>query len=69
MNGEPDRESVSLEFKLSKNYNSAGGSISFSSDRKEGETNEELFLRVYSECEDKINRLLPKAREVLGLKE
>jgi hypothetical protein len=65
--GQPDRESVSLEFKLSKNYNSAGGSISFSSDRKEGETDEELFQRVYAECEDKVNRLLPKAHQVLGI--
>ena len=67
MNGEPDRQSVSLEFKLSKNYNSAGGSISFSSDKRDGESNEELYQRVYKEVEDKIDRLLPKAESVLGM--
>ena len=65
--GEPDRESVSLEFKLSKNYNSVGGSVSFSSDRRDGESNEELYKRILLEVEEKVDRLMDKARKVLSL--
>jgi len=64
--GEPDRQSVSLEFKLSKNYNSVGGSVSFSSDRKEGEDDEQLFKRVYDNVNGKVDRLIAKAEGVLG---
>ncbi len=65
--GQPDRQSVSLEFKLSKNYNSAGGSVSFSSDRKDGESNEELYQRILKEVEEKVDRLTDKARKVLSI--
>ena len=65
--GEPVRESVSLEFKLSKNYNSVGGSVSFSSDRRDGESNEELYKRILLEVEEKVDRLMDKARKVLSL--
>jgi hypothetical protein len=64
--GEPDRQSVSIEFKLSKNYNSVGGSVSFSSDRKDGESDEELFSRIYSNVDEKVQRLINKAEKVLG---
>ena len=62
---QPDRESVTLEFKLSKNYNSVGGSVSFSSDKRDGEDNEALYQRLYKEVEDKIDRLISKAKSVL----
>jgi len=64
--GEPDRQSVSIEFKLSKNYNSVGGSVSFSSDRRDGESDDELFERVYSNADTRVQRLINKAEEVLG---
>jgi hypothetical protein len=64
--GEPDRQSVSIEFKLSKNYNSVGGSVSFASDRKDGEGEEELFQRVYNNVDEKVQRLINKAEKVLG---
>ena len=63
---QPDRQSVSLDFKLSKNYNSVGGSVGFSSDRKEGETDEELYNRVYSICERRFDELVDQARKLLG---
>ena len=64
--GEPDRESVSLEFKLSKNYNSVGGSVSFSSDIRDGESTEELYQRILKEVEEKVDRLIDKARKTLS---
>ena len=63
---QPDRESVTLEFKFSKNYNSVGAAISFSSDRKEGEDNDQLFNRVYKEAEVRFDQLVSKAEKVLG---
>ena len=66
MSGQPDRESVSLEFKFSKNYNSVGGSVSFSSDRRDGESTEELYQRILTEVEEKVDRLIDKARKTLS---
>jgi hypothetical protein len=63
---EPDRKSVTLEFKLSKNYNSVGASTGFSSSRCIGETDEQFFQRVYSQCEKEFDILLAKAKKVLG---
>lgn len=64
--GEPDRQSVSIEFKFSKNYNSVGGSVGFASDRRDGESDEELFQRVHDNVDGKIQRLINKAEKVLG---
>ena len=64
--GEPDRQSVTLEFKISKNYNSIGASVGFSSDRKDGETDEVFFNRVRTNVEDKFDALYNKGSAFLG---
>ena len=63
--GEPDRQSVTLEFKISKNYNSVGASVGFSSDRKDGEIDEEFFKRVRINVEEKFDVLYDKAKTLL----
>ena len=64
---EPDRKSVMLEFKMSKNFNSVGASVGFSSSRFVGESDTEFFDRVYNQCQSEFDRLLDKAKSVLGM--
>ena len=66
MSGQPDRQTVSLEFKLSKNYNSFGAAVGFSSDRKDGETDEEFFQRVLNHVDREFDVLYKKADKLLG---
>jgi len=54
---ESDRFSVSLDFKISKNYNSIGGSVSYCSSQKENESTDELFLRIYEEVGNRLTQI------------
>ena len=61
-----DRKSVTIEFKISKNYNSIGGSVGYSSDRKPGETLDECFERVFKEADKNSDILFDKAQRILN---
>lgn len=60
-----DRMNVSLDFKLSKNYNSIGGQVGFASSRKDKETDEEFFNRVYSTTNSMIEKVYEDANKFL----
>lgn len=62
---ENDRIRVSIDFKLSKNYNSVGGSMSYESSSKGEETPDDLFNRVYNFTNDKVEKVFKDAKIVL----
>jgi len=64
---EEDRKSVTVEFKFSKNYNSVGGAVSYSSSKRPDETTNDLFNRIYSEADSDIDALLVSAKKLLGM--
>ena len=63
---EPDRKSVTLEFKFSKNYNSIGGAVSLASTVKPDETNEDCFERIFKELDREADTIYGKVKELLG---
>ena len=62
-----DRVTVSFDFKLSKNYNSVGGQISYSSDIGPEEDRETAYQRVKDFALEKIGDLQVLARKALNL--
>ena len=62
-----DRISISLDFKLSKNYQTIGGQVGFSSDRKEDETKEDHFKRVYKQVDDMLDAVYEDGKKILGV--
>ena len=64
---EEDRKSVTVEFKFSKNYNSVGGAVSYSSSKRPDETTNDLFNRIYAEADSDIDALLVNAKKLLGM--
>ena len=63
---EPDRKSITIEFKFSKNYNSVGGAVSLASTVKPNESNEECFQRILKEVDKESDIIHGLVKEILG---
>ena len=61
------RITVGLEFKLSKNYNSIGGTVSVSNEASFNEPTEDLFKRTFSETDKFLDQVKEKAEQYLTL--
>lgn len=63
---EPDRISISYDVKISRNYNSAGNPVGYSSSAKDGEIPEELFKRVRSVASDMLKQSIKDCKLILS---
>lgn len=62
-----DSFKVSIDFKLSRNYQSLGGSVTYKSDVKNGESLDEAFKRVYDEANTRIEVILNDASNTISI--
>jgi len=60
-----DRIRVTIDFKLSKNYNSIGGSMSYESSQKPDEDVDQLNDRVYNYVNDKVEKIFDQCQITL----